>query len=620
MILRYASSSLLYEGELLSMLYLVEFLRDMSAQMTSDFMAKFTGMIASQKYTTKKRVLAVYLATEVSVNAQLEDIMKLVDAIHGFLDYLIEDGDVRPKVTACLTRIVEKVGPSHVLFKSLIAKAKTDVKSSDAVQRSRSLTALQVFGKYLTQDEIVWLFMHYFADSNTSTRQRAKEIAADTGIVDFMKDINGGNENGYSFEKAKTVRAQQEKTRKSKRDTGLGMVVSQQRFREASHLTSPPSFQDPFNVEFYKSARRKKFSQRYGIAETKYENQPVKATPSLLKVLEQKNGVVDTTNNASTSSWLSQTNDSVLLAKCLALGQNIANDMISELLNEIETLALEGPIAPVNMNATTFTNPVAEQFLHNLNLVCTLLIVSSDATFFVDRLKELVTKFSDYAQSLRNGLYDDLESSYFFFNDFADMPITSEEQFLLVESFRLSLSESTSEILKAGTAEKLSAIHNKRKDVNESVEAKGDRLQIITDLSAYLIQSLGSYFAFTPAGTLGEDSMKQAVEFISAYLYDEHGGIREASVEGLITMCDAHLAADGDGKSALTYLMESLVKDILTRLEKESETLCRRVGIGFQLFFNSQRWKLTNLCENRKRIYYDYSVIAALIYRCQNFV
>lgn len=67
-------------------------------------------------------------------------------------------------------------------------------------------------------------------------------------------------------------------------------------------------------------------------------------------------------------------------------------------------------------------------------------------------------------------LYAKMESSFFYFNEYCDIPIVSEEQYIAQQNFQKSTQEATLEIVKSGRTEKLVGIEERRNALNEEID------------------------------------------------------------------------------------------------------------------------------------------------------
>jgi hypothetical protein len=64
-----------------------------------------------------------------------------------------------------------------------------------------------------------------------------------------------------------------------------------------------------------------------------------------------------------------------------------------------------------------------------------------------------------------------MESTFYFFNDFVDIPITSDEQYDLLQSLKVSTVSSTTEVVQTGKTEKLQQMEKYRNQLNDTIDA-----------------------------------------------------------------------------------------------------------------------------------------------------
>jgi hypothetical protein len=75
-----------------------------------------------------------------------------------------------------------------------------------------------------------------------------------------------------------------------------------------------------------------------------------------------------------------------------------------------------------------------ESEIHSIDILCNLILAFDGVTgsdkipYFIERLQNFITTCNNNARDIREAMYIDLENSLFFFSDYMDMPIVSEEQ------------------------------------------------------------------------------------------------------------------------------------------------------------------------------------------------
>ena len=76
-----------------------------------------------------------------------------------------------------------------------------------------------------------------------------------------------------------------------------------------------------------------------------------------------------------------------------------------------------------------------ENLIHRVHVISNLLVahdgVGDGADSWITRLQAIIRHCQDKAAKIRTSLFFDLESSFFFFNDLVDVPIVSDEQYVV---------------------------------------------------------------------------------------------------------------------------------------------------------------------------------------------
>jgi uncharacterized protein Yka (UPF0111/DUF47 family) len=54
--------------------------------------------------------------------------------------------------------------------------------------------------------------------------------------------------------------------------------------------------------------------------------------------------------------------------------------------------------------------------------------ISDKIASYIERLQSLISSCNEKADNIRESLYEDLESTFYFFNEYVDVPVVSEEQ------------------------------------------------------------------------------------------------------------------------------------------------------------------------------------------------
>jgi hypothetical protein len=90
----------------------------------------------------------------------------------------------------------------------------------------------------------------------------------------------------------------------------------------------------------------------------------------------------------------------------------------------------------------------------------------------MERLQKYLTHCYTTTIKLRSSLYFDLEKSFYFENQFADIPIISDEQISALQSLRDSTQEAILDVVKSGKTEKIKLIDNKNDQWNGEVDTE----------------------------------------------------------------------------------------------------------------------------------------------------
>lgn len=121
--------------------------------------------------------------------------------------------------------------------------------------------------------------------------------------------------------------------------------------------------------------------------------------------------------------------------------------------------------------------------------------ISDRVPDYMDNLKTFIQQCMSEAQMIRESLYKNLESSFFFFNEYVDVPIVSDEQFAALEEYKMAVQDATQDIMKMGNAETFLYTDAKRNEMNDVVDVKSERLRRLTILACQATRGCGLYYA-----------------------------------------------------------------------------------------------------------------------------
>lgn len=113
---------------------------------------------------------------------------------------------------------------------------------------------------------------------------------------------------------------------------------------------------------------------------------------------------------------------------------------------------------------------------HKIDLLSNMLIAHGIKGEFVaswlNRLQTFIKTCCTVAAKLRESLYYDLEKSFYFCNQFADIPIISEEQLIALQELRDLSQEAILDVVKSGKTEKIGLIDNKNDQWSNEVDSE----------------------------------------------------------------------------------------------------------------------------------------------------
>ena len=198
---------------------------------------------------------------------------------------------------------------------------------------------------------------------------------------------------------------------------------------------------------------------------------------------------------------------------------------------------------------------------------------------WLTRIQNFISASMLLTSKLRNSLYADLEKAFFYQNQFADIPLISEEQILVLQELREVTQEAILDIVKSGKTEKVKLIDNRNDQWDGEIDNQSDYLRTLSFVSLQMLSGYGIYVILTK--DLSEQVLCDAFKFIIAHLEEEHRGIRYLAVESAVELV---LRLESlSAKPLLNQLVKDTVSDIVARLQNESSNLYRKVC--FSLFY-----------------------------------
>ncbi|KAJ3128551.1 hypothetical protein HK100_009127 [Physocladia obscura] len=559
------------EGELFNLYYRIDAIRDFSANKAPELLKKYSPIVTSSRFSITKRLYAIYLSVELCLIVGPEEIMHVLDAMQVFIESSNDDEAVE-KIHGSISKLLGVVGPRHAIFRTMLGTCRKHVKSKDTKLRKKSLQIFQIFIKHLPPQEAMGFGMTFLADSNPEIRSKSRQILIISGLLDFaissLKNAKSyvGTRRGALLETGKLP---------SLNKLGVSLASDDE---NSFKLAVPLAKNDPFNVKYYTSDRRKKLTNRYGLDETKFTRTCVPVTPSILEVVEES---VRAFHQAVLGAmehyqWMFSIDTTSLLHECMKEFPEVAEQVINSHLTQIES-----SVGIKNSdNDEEFNEVVAidvENEIHVLEVFSNLLIAydgikSENSVKYIKRLQNFVTSCNEKAEEIRESLYSELESSFYFFNEFIDVPIVSEEQYEALEFLKAENQKATLEAVKSGTTERLTALDMKKVAMDDMLESKSESLRRFTILTLQATSSYGVYHALSL--DCSESNIIDSLQFISDMLQNEHRGIRIAAVEAFLTVSKIQL--ENQDRPDILHKIQDTVTFYFEKLIDKSEIFRRK--------------------------------------------
>ncbi|KAJ3148056.1 hypothetical protein HDU89_004901 [Geranomyces variabilis] len=575
------------EGDLIAMFYLSDLIQEVCPAKAPELLRKYIPIITSQRQAIHRRLYAVYLSVELALLAGQDDMVRALDAIQILLD-TTNEADTRQKVYGCLGKILGQLGPKHSLFRSLLNNAKKEIRSKDPVIRLRTLDIVRILAKYMSTEEAIWFSFLYLADSNREVRAKSKDVMIMEGMLDFVMPAL----RSYKGTPGSRRAAVMESGRLPSIDT-LGVAVDT---RDQISLQIPMPDKDPYNIQWYGSDRRRRYSERYGLKEAHFARAILPLPQSIMAYVAEKSAAAKKPSAEAITkyTWLINIDTLAILRECIKKYTKVAADLIEGILRRVESDLLPSDAAKSDVDAkkqaaSTESDELRkdggvgdeddvdiEAEVHSIDVLSNLLFahdgIGDQVGIWIDRLRNLVSACNENAGIIRESLYGNLESSFFFFNEYIDIPIVSDEQYNALEAYKAATQEATLEIVKTGKTDKLSTLSMRRNELNDMVDTKSDQLRRLTVIALHAISGYGLFYALSTAAT--EARLIEAFHFLSEMLANEHRGIRIAAVEALVTTTMIQL--EFSVKQGFVNKIKNIVQEFLSRLVDDNAELYRR--------------------------------------------
>ncbi|RKP18136.1 hypothetical protein ROZALSC1DRAFT_23523, partial [Rozella allomycis CSF55] len=144
-----------------------------------------------------------------------------------------------------------------------------------------------------------------------------------------------------------------------------------------------------------------------------------------------------------------------------------------------------------------------------------IIITLKDPMNYVEKMIKMAVHCRTESNQIRQHLFQAMEDSFFFFNEFVDIPVLDEEQFEILEAFKSESMNATNDM---------------------SILNQAEILRKFTLLEARLTKELGSLFVLSQEKTI------LALEFFDQSINNDHRDIREAAVDAIISIAKTHNA------------------------------------------------------------------------------
>ena len=427
--------------------------------------------------------------------------MKILDSIQIFLDGA-EESD-KNRVYGSFGKILAVLGMKHALFKQLLSFLKKSLSSNDSDTRLKSLTIFQIFVKHLSEDEVIGFSMRYLADSNKQVRVKAKEMLILNGVLDFAIS------NLKQKQTLSSSRIEILETCKLPSIHKLGLLAN-----VSSELSN--NFEDKYNISYYSSETGKKLCSRYGLGDSM--NLPL-LPQSVFNIIDEKTMYPKKPSLETIKSYQLLLNLDVtsILQECIKKYPQQAQVIV-----EANLESLEGKL---NNRGLTNHDETLENEVHSIDVLNNILFAidgSSDKILaYISRLKDFIVGCNLVTRNVREELYNEIDESFFFFNDYVDVPIISDEQFAALEKLKNEKEEATLEIVKSGKVDKLIELEARKGAINEGIDGKTAQLLKLTNMALHAISGYCVYHAIS--GLCPESAISSAIKFLSdLILENEH--------------------------------------------------------------------------------------------------
>ncbi|KAJ3269686.1 hypothetical protein HDV01_001114 [Terramyces sp. JEL0728] len=568
---RITTNTVLAEGDLIAMVYLFEFLRNLSATQITTLVANLCALTSSSRHTQDKRIFAAHLVAEFSLIGSQDGYKDVLDSFQTLLESI--PTGARAKVYRVAGRLLVNGGERHPLFRSMAVQAKKFLRSKHPHDRLQSLEIYRIFAKSLQNDESISFLFNFLGDCNSKIRETARNIVLEDNLVDFaLADVR----------KLAPITGP--------RDLILELATLPCMSQVAIQVNTTPKKDDdgqefdpnadPFNVKYFKSKKRIDATKRLGMNEALFANAMEPVTLSILEYVEKKilTGVSNAAHplNEEEMETLKKIRPLSILKVLVKFSPMIAERIVSDILFNLEEVAKIIPQAEGKTDEQIEEDKDVGMMSIKISLLSNLLVAFGTEGEYVqtwiERLQNIISVCCSVSAKLRESLYFDMEQSFYFANQFSDIPIISDEQIAAIQELRDLSQEAILDVVKSGKTEKVDLIDNKNDQWNGEVDSESDYLRIVTILSQNVLAGYGLYYILTEG--ISEYFTCEAFKFISKLIDEEHRGFRMVVIDALV-----YLVAVVDNLNEheqLKPLVKDFVTDTMDRMEKENYTLFRK--------------------------------------------
>ncbi|KAI9141859.1 hypothetical protein BKA69DRAFT_1071625 [Paraphysoderma sedebokerense] len=568
-ILSKISTAIPTDSSIFALISLCDFIKAHAAHKLPDLMKKHLLMMSSPRYATSTRVWAAQLCVKLALidaEGQIESVAEAMlvlfkNAEEGF----------RTNLYGPLKKILQHLTPDHELFKTLIESAKTDIASPVFSNRQRGFSLFRIISPSLIMQEKLWFCLRGLSDPRNEIRRMVIETMIRTGEFDFLNDQVGKIGVKEFMDVATEFR------NFLSQPPVHSLVISDQDdlIEELEQPSVSNYINDKFNSEYYASKKRKMLCRRYKLKEDRFDRfAKTCATDFIESCSNMPYEDALTQDQQLLLDKVSQVDSLIILRECLRKFSTQAVSVMDDILGVLENL-----FNKITLNSSH--DDTEKRLLSATHALKNLseLLVASDGVIdqhmaYVERLRQIISACSERAQKIREELYADMERSLFFFNEYSDIPITSDEQYEALESLKLESQEATLEAVRTGQFESFHKFQDKKMAMNEIIDNKTEMLRKFTVLQLHATVTLGGFYM--SAFAISEESVIQGFQFLIGMLTDEHRAVRAIAVEAAAKLVASHSSKNSQSETALISYVQKVVKGFINEMKDPDNMLYRR--------------------------------------------